>query len=132
LLGNQAESQNWAGYAATAGGYTAMGARWHGPDVTPNSPPGIDAAWWASAGCVAETSSPPARSAPYRIVAAPSMRQILQRASMTVPLALGPGDSIEVSISQQGPETWLIALTNTSSGRSFRVAEHYASSLSSV
>jgi len=49
-----------------------------------------------------------------------------------VPLAIRPGDSVEVSISQQGPETWLVVITNATSGRSYQATQHYASSLSSV
>ncbi len=58
--------------------------------------------------------------------------EILPRPSDTLPLAIGPGDSIEVSITQQGPETWLIGFANTSSGLSYQVTEHYASSSTSV
>src|SRR4030088_3557927 len=45
LLGNQAQSQNWAGYAATEGRYTGVSATWTVPDIGLTSPAGIDAAW---------------------------------------------------------------------------------------
>src|SRR5207248_2240361 len=45
LLGNQAESQNWAGYAATAGAYTGVSATWTIPDVALISSRGVDAVW---------------------------------------------------------------------------------------
>src|SRR5205823_11050596 len=45
LLGNQVESQNWAGYAATGGAYTGVSAAWTIPDIAFISSPGVDAAW---------------------------------------------------------------------------------------
>ncbi|MGZ7039324.1 MAG: hypothetical protein ACXVJO_14210, partial [Thermoanaerobaculia bacterium] len=47
-------------------------------------------------------------------------------------MKVGPGDTIHVAIDQQGPETWLIAFTNLTSGQTYQVTRKYASSLSSV
>ena len=44
LLGNHAESQDRAGYAATGGAYTGVSAAWTIPDVAFISSPGVDAA----------------------------------------------------------------------------------------
>jgi len=45
MLGNQSESQNWAGYAAIEGSYTSVSATWTVPDIGLASAAGIDAAW---------------------------------------------------------------------------------------
>jgi peptidase A4-like protein len=135
LLGNQTESQNWAGYAATTGGYTAVSAMWTIPDRALNSVPGIDAAWIGVGGIrsrdliQAGTQQTVSSAGGTRLEA---WVEILPRPSDTLPLAIGPGDSIEVSITQQGPETWLIGFANTSSGLSYQLTEHYASSSTSV
>src|SRR5438034_237941 len=57
--------------------------------------------------------------------------ELLPRAPETVPLKLGPANTIRVSIDQQGPELWLIAFNNITSGQTYQVTKHYASSLTS-
>jgi hypothetical protein len=135
LLGNQAESQNWAGYAATDGGYTGVSATWTIPDVALNSPAGVDAAWVGIGGV---RSRDLIQAGTQRTVQDNGATQheawveVLPRASETVPLTIGPGDTIRVSIEQRGPEAWLIAFTNISNGQTYQVTKRYASSLSSV
>ena len=135
LFGNRAESQNWSGYAATAGGYTAVRATWTIPDLVVSSPPGTDAAWVGIGGV---HSGDLIQAGTLRTVAArgdarqEAWVELLPHGPVTVPLAISPGDSIEVSISQQGPESWLVAFTNATTGRSYQSTQHYASSLSSV
>jgi peptidase A4-like protein len=135
LLGNQPESQNWAGYAATEGDYTSVSATWNVPDIGLASPAGIDAAWVGIGGV---RSRDLIQAGTERTVLDNGATQqeawveLLPRPSETVPLKLGPGDSIRVSIDQQGPETWLIAFTNVTSGQTYQVTKRYASSLSSA
>jgi hypothetical protein len=135
LFGNRADSQNWSGYAATAGGYTAVSATWTIPDLVASSPPGTDAAWVGIGGVHSGD-----------LIQAGTLRTVLGRGNarqeawvellphgpVTVPLTVSPGDAIQVSISQQGPESWLVVITNATSGRSYQATQHYASSLSSV
>jgi Peptidase A4 family len=135
LFGNRAESQNWSGYAATAGGYTAVSGAWTIPDLVLNSPPGTDAAWVGIGGV---HSGDLIQAGTLRtVLGGGNTRQeawveLLPRGPVTVPLAVNPGDAIEVSISQQGPETWLVEFTDVTSGLSYQATQHYASSLSSV
>jgi hypothetical protein len=135
LLGNQAQSQNWAGYAATEGGYTGVSATWTVPDLGLSSPAGIDAAWVGIGGV---RSRDLIQAGTQRTILengatqAEAWVELLPRASETVPLTVDPGDTIRVSIDQQGPETWLIAFTNITRGQAYEVTRHYASSLSSA
>jgi hypothetical protein len=135
MLGNQAESQNWAGYAATEGSYTSVSATWTVPDMGLASPAGIDAAWVGIGGV---RSRDLIQAGTQRTVLgngatqAEAWLELLPRAPETVPLRVGPGNSIRVSIDQQGPETWLIAFANISSGQTYQVTKHYASSLTSA
>jgi Peptidase A4 family len=111
LLGNQTESQNWAGYAATAGSYTAVSATWTIPDRALNSVPGIDAAWIGIGGIrsrdliQAGTQQTVSSAGGTRLEA---RVEILPRLSDTLPLAIGPGDSIE----------WIVEAPSAGRGRS--------------
>ncbi|MGI9149604.1 MAG: G1 family glutamic endopeptidase [Chloroflexota bacterium] len=135
LFGNRAESRNWSGYAATAGGYTAVSGAWSIPDLARNSPPGTDAAWVGIGGVHSEDLI---QAGTLRtVLGGGNTRQeawieLLPQGPVTVPLAVNPGDSIHVSISQQAPESWLVEFNNLTSGRSFQATQRYASSLSSV
>jgi hypothetical protein len=131
----QGESQNWAGYAATEGSYTSISATWTVPDIGLASPAGIDAAWVGIGGV---RSRDLIQAGSQRTVLGNGATQdeawleMLPRAPETVPLALGPGNTIRVVLDQQGPETWLIAFTNITSGQTYQVTKHYASSLTSA
>ncbi|MCA1645246.1 MAG: hypothetical protein LC797_07165, partial [Chloroflexi bacterium] len=135
LLGKQDESQNWAGYAATGGGYTSVSATWTVPDIGLASPAGIDAAWVGIGGV---RSRDLIQAGTQRTVLQSGATQqeawveLLPRTSETVPLKVGSGETIRVAIDQQGSETWLVAFTNITSGQTYQVTKKYASSLSSV
>jgi hypothetical protein len=135
LLGNHAESQNWSGYAAIEGGYTAVSAMWNVPELTLSTTSGVDATWVGIGGL---RSRDLIQAGTQRTVSGDGRTQqeawieLLPRASETVPLTLRPGDSVRVSIEQQGPEMWLIVLSNLSSGKDYQVTRRYASSLSSA
>jgi len=135
MLGNHSESQNWSGYAATEGNYTSISATWTVPDIGLASPAGIDAAWVGIGGV---RSRDLIQAGSQRTVLANGATQdeawleMLPRAPETVPLRIGPGNSIRVAIDQQGPELWLIAFANLSSGQTYQVTKHYASSLTSA
>src|SRR5260370_18760547 len=70
LLGNQTESQNWAGYAAGGGGSTAVRARWTIPDLAFNSSPGVDALWVGIGGLRNPARHQPGTDQPVRTVCA--------------------------------------------------------------
>jgi hypothetical protein len=60
--------------------------------------------------------------------------EMLPAASQQVPLAVEPGDSVTVSIIEQGAGTgvWQISMKNNTSGRSYQASVTYASSYSSA
>jgi hypothetical protein len=135
MLNNQGESQNWSGYAATEGNYTSVRATWAVPEIGLASPAGIDAAWVGIGGV---RSRDLIQAGSQRTVLANGSSQdeawleLLPAAPETVPFRVGPGNTIRVSIDQQGPETWLIAFANVTSGQTYQVTKHYASSLTSA
>jgi hypothetical protein len=135
LTGNHAESQNWAGYAATEGGYTGVAATWTVPDRTPGSSAGVNAAWVGIGGVRSRDLIQAGTQHTVQNNGATQQEawvELLPGASETVPLTIRPGDTVRVSIDQQARDTWLIAFNNLTSGRTYQVTRHYASSLSSA
>src|SRR5215510_13296215 len=59
---------------------------------------------------------------------------MLPAASKQAPLAVRPGDTITVSIDEQGTgsQNWLIVLTNSTSGKVYHTTVRYTSTRSSV
>jgi hypothetical protein len=135
LLGNQPVSQNWSGYAATAGDYTAVSATWTVAEVSGASTAGVDAAWVGIGGVRSHDliqAGTQRTVSPRGVTQNEAWIELLPQPSQTVALRISAGDSVSVAITQQGPETWLIALTNATSGEAYQVTKHYASSLSSA
>src|SRR6266568_9006091 len=109
------ESRNWAGYAATGGSYTAVSGTWTVPQFAPDSPVGTDATWVGIGGVrgndliqagTQETVTGHGQTEYQAWV------ETLPQPSKTVPLAIGAGDSISVSIEQSANEQWQIAFSN--------------------
>ena len=130
-------SQNWSGYAATGGTYTAVSGTWTVPQFTPDSPAGADATWVGIGGVntrdliQAGTQQTVSGSGSTQYQA---WVETLPQASHPVPLAVNPGDSISISITQspQAQDQWQVAFTNNTSGKTYQVTEHYTSSMSSA
>jgi Peptidase A4 family len=130
-------SQNWSGYAATGGTYTAVNGTWTVPQFAPDSPAGADATWVGIGGVntrdliQAGTQQTVSGSGSTQYQA---WVETLPRASHPVPLAVNPGDSISVSISQsdRGQDQWDVSYSNNTTGQTYHVTEQYTSSLSSA
>jgi ketosteroid isomerase-like protein len=135
--GSQGVSQNWSGYAASGGTYTAVSGTWTVPQFTPDSPAGADAAWVGIGGV---TSNDLIQAGTQQTVSGSGSTQYqawvetLPQASHPVPLAVHSGDSVSVSITQQpqAQDQWLVAFTNNTTGQTYQVTEHYTSSMSSA
>ncbi len=133
--GENSESRNWAGYAATGGSYTAVSGTWTVPQFSPDSPVGTDATWVGIGGVrgndliqagTQETVTGHGQTEYQAWV------ETLPQPSKTVPLAIGAGDSISVSIEQSANEQWQIAFSNNTSGKTYQLTVQYKSSLSSA
>jgi hypothetical protein len=133
--GDNPESRNWAGYAATAGSYTAVSGTWSVPQFAPNSPVGADATWVGIGGVrgndlvqagTQETVTGHGRTEYQAWV------ETLPQSSQPVPLPISAGDSISISIVQSANEQWHIAFANNTSGKAYELTVTYKSSLSSA
>ncbi|HEV7663241.1 MAG TPA: G1 family glutamic endopeptidase [Chloroflexota bacterium] len=135
--GNTNTSQNWSGYAATGGTFTAVSGTWTVPQFTFDSTAGADAAWVGIGGV---NSTDLIQAGTQQTVSGSGSTQYqawvetLPQSSHPVPLTINPGDSVTVSITQQ-PQSqtqWLIAMKNNTTGQTFEVTENYQSSMSSA
>jgi Peptidase A4 family len=133
--GDNPESRNWAGYAATAGRYTAVSGTWTVPQFAAESPVGSDATWVGIGGVrgndlvqagTQETVSGHGRTE-YQ-----AWLEMLPQSSQRVPMPISAGDSISISITQTANEQWQIAFRNNTSGKAYEVTVQYKSSLSSA
>jgi hypothetical protein len=129
-------SQNWAGYAATGGTFTAVSGTWTVPQFTPDSQPGADATWVGIGGV---NSRDLIQAGTQQTVSGSGTTQYetwvetLPQASHPVPLTISPGDSITISIAQQQtPDQWTIDFKNNTTGQTYSANEHYTSTLSSA
>jgi hypothetical protein len=133
----QGTSHNWSGYAATSGSYTGVTGTWTVPQLAPSGAPGVGATWVGIGGVnshdliQAGTQDVSAGNGQSQFQA---WIEMLPAPSQQIPLAVAPGDSITVSITQQGAgsNTWQIAFKNNTSGQTYQTTVHYASSLSSA
>lgn len=136
-------SYNWAGYVAEDGVYTAVVGTWIVPTSAPH--PGAelsaDAAWVGIGG--AETrdliqAGTQALIAEDGEVVYSAWYETLPEPSRPVPIAVGPGDKVTVSVtlvSDTGPDEvglWHLGFVNESSGETYAMTVPYRSSLSSA
>ena len=130
-------SQNWSGYAATDGTYTAVSGTWTVPQFAPDSPAGADATWVGIGGV---NTRDLIQAGTQQTVSGNGSTQYqawvetLPQASHPVQLTVSPGDSVSVSITQDpnNQTLWTVAFVNNTTGQTLNVTEHYSSSLSSA
>jgi hypothetical protein len=128
---------NWAGYVSDGGTYTTVAGSWVVPTVTGTSGNGADATWIGIGGVSshdliqAGTEAVPDSSGGIDYQA---WYELLPAGSVTVPLTVHAGDSITANITQGSGAsgTWLITITDTTTGKSYSKTVRYTSSLSSA
>ncbi len=134
---NQNTSHNWSGYAATGGPYTAVVGTWTVPQPMVTGGSGIGATWVGIGGVTnrdliqAGTQDATSGGGQAEFQA---WIEMLPAASQQVPLAVSPGDSVTVSITEQGGGSgaWEISMTNNTTGQTYQTTANYASSESSA
>jgi hypothetical protein len=133
----QHTSHNWSGYVATAGRYTGVTGTWTMPQPRLSGAGGVGATWVGIGGV---TSHDLIQAGTQEVATGGGQAQfqtwieMLPQASHQVPLAVVPGDSMTVSIEEQGAGTgiWQISLKNNTSGQTYQTTVEYASSESSA
>jgi hypothetical protein len=130
----QSTSRNWAGYVATGGSFTSISASWTVPNASASNGVSSDATWVGIGGV---TSQDLIQGGTQDIVQNGQVSQqawieTLPGPSQTVPITPNPGDSMTVSVAQQGSGTWQLTLTDNTNGQNFQTSVAYQSSLSSA
>jgi hypothetical protein len=134
----QNTSHNWSGYASTSSQtYTGVSGTWTVPQLTPSGAPGVGATWVGIGGV---TSRDLIQAGTQDVASGSGQAQFqawietLPQASRQVPLVVAPGDSVTVSIDEQGVGSgvWQIAFMNNTSGQTYQTTVNYTSSQSSA
>ena len=130
-------SRNWAGYVAAGQSYTSVSGTWTIPQPSSNpSTAGVGATWVGIGG----VSTRDLIQAGTQDVSSGGQSQFqawietLPQPSQQVPLAVTPGDSVTVSITEQsaGSGVWNISFKNNTTGQAYQTTVHYMSSQSSA
>jgi hypothetical protein len=122
--------------AVGRGSYTGVTGTWTVPQPVAGGAAGVGATWVGIGG----VRSRDLIQAGTQEVAAGGQDQfqawieLLPQPPQQVPVAVAPGDSVTVSIDEQGAGTgiWQISITNHTSGQGYQTTVHYASSESSA
>jgi Peptidase A4 family len=122
-----AEATNWTGHIFTGPTFTAVSGQWVVPTVQPSATGAYSGTWLGvdgvnntsliQAGTAQDTSN---GTTTYDV-----WYEILP-ANETLIASVAPGDHIEVSIDEDSPGTWTIAITDSTSGQSFSQAFAYS------
>ena len=129
------QSRNWAGYVATSGTFTAVMGTWTVPE--PTAGPTISGeATWVGIGGVSSSDLIQAGTDEFVVpsgqVEANAWIETLPLPAQIVPLTVSPGDSVSISITQQADGSWLVQLTDNTTGQGNQQTIVYNSSLSSA
>jgi hypothetical protein len=127
-------SENWAGYAATGGQFTAVSGSWTVPNVGTTTSPAADATWVGIGGVRTNDLIQAGTDAivDQGGVSYDAWIEMLPQASQIVPLTVHAGDQVSVSIEQQTPGSWQIVIKNLTSDQTYQTTVLYQSSLSSA
>ena len=126
-------SQNWSGYVASGGTFTAVTGTWIVPAVSSASA-GADATWVGIGGA---SSTDLLQAGTQAVVSGGTVQyeawiEMLPQPSQTVPLTIAAGDTVTVTLTQQSGATWAISIDDQSSAQTYRTTVSYASTLSSA
>jgi hypothetical protein len=125
-------SSNWSGYVANGGTYTSVTGTWTVPTVGTTT--GADATW-VGIGGVSGTDLIQAGTQATSVggsVTYEAWIEMLPDSSRTISLAVAPGDSVTVTITEQSSGRWLIAMLNNTTKASYQRTVSYSSSRSSA
>ena len=133
--GQSGQSENWSGYAATGGNFTSVTGTWSVPQSSSNGSYASGATWVGIGGVNSrdliqagtEETASSGGSVHYN-----AWIEMLPAASHPIDLTVQPGDSVTVSITDQGSNQWQIAFKDNTTGKSYQTTVQYTSSHSSA
>lgn len=136
-LTSNATSHNWSGYVATQGTFSGVTGTWTVPQPSSTTATTGVGATWVGIGGV--TSQDLIQAGTQDVTSGGQHEfqtwiELLPQASQQVPLAVAPGNSITVSITESAPgsATWSIDMKNNTTGQTYQTSVQYSSSQSSA
>ncbi|HEX5414776.1 MAG TPA: G1 family glutamic endopeptidase [Chloroflexota bacterium] len=132
--GRSGQSENWSGYAATGGNFTAVSGTWTVPQTSSSESYASGAAWVGIGGV---NSRDLIQAGTEETVSGGSVRynawiEMLPSPSHPINLTVQPGDSVTVSIAEQGSDQWKISFKDNTTGKSYETTVQYTSSHTSA
>ncbi len=128
-------SSNWSGYAATTGTFTGVTGTWTVPQTQSSGNLAAGATWVGIGGVTSRDliqAGTQQTTTPSGAVQYEAWVETLPRASQPVPFTVNPGDSVTVTINNQGGNQWKINFVNHTTGETYQTTMQYASSQSSA
>lgn len=125
---NASYSSNWSGYAETGGAYTTAQATWTVPSVSATSSATYSSAWVGIDGDGNSNLIQTGTESDYVNGAAQysAWWEILPDYSVTIPsVPVKAGDSITASVSKSSGTSWVIALKDNTTGKSWSATKTY-------
>lgn len=128
-------SANWSGYVAESGTYTGVGASWVVPGASRNTDTIAGDATWVGIG--GSSTRDLIQAGTEAVVTAGRVRyqawyELLPGAQQIIPLAIREGDTVNVSLLEASEGRWLLAFTNTTTGKAYSTYLAYDSSHTSA
>jgi hypothetical protein len=112
-------SQNWSGYVARGGKFTTVSGSWTVPNVDCSSTPtGVVALWVGLDGSGSHTVEQTGTfsACDHGAVQYAAWYEAFPAPSVTLPNPVGAGDSMSATVTNTGPQTFQLVLTNNSQG----------------
>jgi hypothetical protein len=132
--GRSGTSENWSGYAATGSNFTAVSGTWTVPQSSSNGNFASGATWVGIGGVNTRDliQAGTEETASGSNVRYNAWIELLPAASHPINLTVQPGDSVTVSIADQGSNQWQISFKDNTTGKSYQTMVQYTSSHSSA
>jgi hypothetical protein len=137
LAANVSSSTNWSGYVAeNDSNYSAVSGTWTIPSIAETTSFVGDVTWVGIGGVstsdliqVGTQTMVENGQTSYQ-----AWYEMLPQDSETIPVTVRPGDSVHVSLSEQGlgSNEWLISFVDNTTGQNYQTTVSYTSSLSSA
>jgi len=126
-------SSNWSGYAANGGSYTSVSGTWVVPTVSTTTS-GADATWVGIGGLGSNVLIQAGTQATVSggTVEYTAWTEMLPASSHTVPLTVGAGDTVTVTITERATGLWDITIANDTTGQRYTTSVRYTSTHSSA
>lgn len=128
-------SRNWSGYVASNGTFTSVTGTWVVPQVAGSSSQAADATWVGIGGLnrgdLIQSGTQNIISRGGRVTTL-AFIELLPGAGQTIPVSVGSGDSVTVSLTERATNQWHITFQNNTNGQVYTTTVVYASSFATA